>query len=108
MKDITYKFDHIGIPTVNPQANEMYLESVKLYATNPAETKYYVEYLRAEPGCTLAPILLEKTHVSYIVENLDKALEGENVVVPPFQPVPNRRIAFIDVEGCIIELAEEV
>jgi len=26
----------------------------------------------------------------------------------PFNPIPTRRLAFIDVEGCIIELAEEV
>ena len=52
--------------------------------------------------------MLEKPHISYLVENLDEALEGENVIVEPFMPIPTRRLAFIDVEGCIIELAEEV
>jgi hypothetical protein len=42
------------------------------------------------------------------VENLDAALKGENVIIPPFLPIPTRRLAFIDVEGCLIELAENV
>ena len=44
----------------------------------------------------------------FIVENIEEALEGENVLVEPFNPIPTRRVAFIDYEGFLIELAEEV
>ncbi|MEN8249718.1 MAG: hypothetical protein ABFS32_12355 [Bacteroidota bacterium] len=107
-KDITYKFDHIGVPTKNKQEGEIYMAEAKCFLTDPAKTKYFIEYLRPEEGCTYSPIVLEKIHISFLVENLDEALEGENVVIEPFLPVPTRRIAFIDVEGCIIELAEKV
>jgi alpha-acetolactate decarboxylase len=107
-KEITYTFDHIGVPTKNPQDGEFYIEDGKCYATDPTKTKMHIEYLRAEEGCPYPAILLEKPHVSYLVENLDEALKGENVLIEPFQPIPTRRLAFIDVEGCLIELAEEV
>jgi len=106
MKTANYKFDHVSIPvaTDNVQPNETYFPDMKLYCTDPSKTPYNVEYLRPEPGCTFFPILLEKPHLSYIVEDLDAALEGENVVVPPFSPWPGRTIAFIDVNGFIFEL----
>ncbi len=107
-KEITYTFDHIGVPTKNPQDGEFYIEDGKCYATDPSKTKLNIEFLRPEEGCPYPPVLLEKPHVSYLVENLDEALKGENVIIEPFQPIPERRLAFIDVEGCLIELAENV
>ena len=107
MKTGNYKFNHVGVPvaTENVQQNETYFEALKLYATDPSKTEYFIEYLRPEPGCTFFPILLEKPHVSLQVENLEEALKGENVIVPPFSPMPGRTIAFIDVNGFIFELA---
>lgn len=107
-KEITYTFDHIGIPTNNPQEGEFYLEDSKCYCTDPTKTKFQVEYMRPEEGCPFPEILLQKPHISYLVEDLEEAIKGEKVVVEPFQPVPHRRLAFIDVEGCLIELAEEI
>ncbi len=107
-KEITYKFDHIGVPTKESQEGEFYIEDGKCYATDPVKTKFFIEFLRPEDGCPYPPIILEKPHVSFLVENLDEALEGENVVIEPFQPIPTRRLAFIEYGGFLIELAEEI
>ncbi|MCL1896783.1 MAG: hypothetical protein FWG03_09575 [Clostridiales bacterium] len=105
MKTASYKFNHVGVPTDKEQPGEIFFEELQLYATDPAQTEYFIEYLRPAPGCTFFPILLENPHVSLQVENLEEALEGENVIVPPFSPMPGRTIAFIDVNGFIFELA---
>ncbi len=105
MKTANYKFNHVGVPTTKEQPGETYFDNMKLYATDPSTTPYFIEYLRPAEGCTLAPVLLEKPHVSYQVENLEEALKGEKVVVEPFQPMPGLTIAFIEVNGCIFELA---
>jgi len=105
MKTASYKFNHVGVPTDKEQPNEMFFEELQLYATDPAQTEYFIEYLRPAPGCTFFPILLEKPHVSLQVENLEEALKDENVIVPPFSPMPGRTIAFIEVNGFIFELA---
>ncbi len=105
MTACTYKFNHIGVPTNTPQENEVYFEALKLYATDPDKTPFNIEYLRPAEGCTFFPVLLNNPHVSYQVEDLEKALEGQKVVVEPFSPMPGRTIAFIDVNGFIIELS---
>jgi hypothetical protein len=107
-KDMKITFDHIGVPTKNSQDGEFYIEDGKCFATDPTKTKFNIEFLRPEDGCPYPPVILERPHVSYVVENLDEALEGENVLVEPFKPIPTRRLAFIDYEGMLIELAEEV
>ncbi|MDR1133139.1 MAG: hypothetical protein LBL05_03200 [Synergistaceae bacterium] len=107
LKTANYKFNHVGVPiaTDNVQPDEIYFEALQLYATDPDKTEYKIEYLRPAPGCTFFPILLANPHVSYQVDDLEKALEGEKVVVPPFSPMPGRTIAFIEVNGFIFELA---
>jgi hypothetical protein len=105
MKTANYKFNHVGVPTDKEQADEIYFEDMQLYATDPSKTEYCIEYLRPEAGCKFFPILLENPHVSYQVDNLEEALEGEKVVVEPFSPMPGLRIAFIEVNGFIFELA---
>ena len=107
-KDTKLTFDHIGVPTKKSQEGESYLEDGKCYVTDPMNTKFKIEFLRPEDGCPYPPVILERQHISYIVDNLDEALEGENVLVEPFLPIPTRRLAFIDYEGLLIELAEEV
>ena len=105
MKTGNYKFNHVGVPTDKVQENEMYFEDLMLYATDPSTTEYFIEYLRPAPGCTFFPVLLENPHVSLQVENMEEALEGENVIVEPFEVAPGLWIAFIDVNGFIFELA---
>jgi hypothetical protein len=107
MKTANYKFGHVGVPTDKPQEGEQYFAEMKLYCTDPNKTEYNIEYIRPEPGCTFFPILLEKPHVQYMVDDLEEAIKGENVVVPPFAPWPGRMIAFIDVNGFIFELAKD-
>jgi len=107
MKTANYRFDHVAVPTKTPQANETYFEAMKLFCTDPGKTEYNVEYLRPEEGCTFFPVLLENPHVAYHVDCLETAMEGEEVVVPPFDPWPGRTIAFIRVNGFIFELIKD-
>ncbi|MCL2112009.1 MAG: VOC family protein [Clostridiales bacterium] len=107
MKTANYKFEHVAVPTDKEQPGETYFEELKLYCTDPSKTEYFIEYLRPAPGCTFFPVLLENPHVAYKVDNLEEALKGETVVVPPFAPWPGRMIAFVDVNGLIFELIED-
>ena len=107
LKTGSYKFNHVGVPTDKEQPGETFFEDMMLYATDPAETEYFIEYLRPAPGCTFFPFLLENPHVSLQVDDLEEALKGEKVLVEPFSPMPGRMIAFIDVNGFIFELAHD-
>jgi hypothetical protein len=105
MKTDGWTFNHVGLPTDKVQKDEIHFKELGLYATDPAKTEFFIEYLRPEPGCTFFPILLKNPHVSYQVPDLNEALKGLKVVVEPFSPMPGRMIAFVEVDGFIFELA---
>jgi len=46
--------------------------------------------------------------VAFTVENLDAALQGEEVLVRPFDPAPGLRVAFIVKDGAVLELMQNL
>jgi len=100
------EFHHIGIPTTQQQANEIYLESVKLYITDATKSPHRIEWLRAEEGCPFPPVMKTTAHVAYSVDKLEEALAGQNVIYPPFEPLPGIRVAFILDDGAPVEFLE--
>lgn len=89
------EFHHVGIPTRNPQPNEIHLADAKLYVTDANKAENRIEMLRFEPGSPLPEILKTTAHVAYVVDNLEAALAGQRVILPPFVPMPGVRVAFI-------------
>ena len=100
------EFHHIGIPTTQPQANEIYLESIKLFITDASQSPHHIEWTRAEPGCPFPEVLKTTAHVAYTVDNLDEALAGRKIIVEPFFPMEGVRAAFIDDAGAPVEYLE--
>jgi hypothetical protein len=100
------EFHHIGIPTTKKQANEIYLADCKLNITDATQHEHRIEWLRFEKGTTMPPLLQKTAHVAYAVENLDAALAGKTVIVPPFAPMAGLRVAFIDDAGAPVEFLE--
>lgn len=89
------EFHHIGIPTAHPQPDEIYLAEAKLYVTDANKSEHHIEWLRFEPGSPLPEILQRTAHVAYKVDNLEEALAGRTIILPPFSPFPGLRVAFI-------------
>jgi hypothetical protein len=46
------------------------------------------------------------THLAFAVDDLDAALEGKEILIPPNSPSPGVRVAFILDDGAPIELLE--
>ena len=100
------EFHHIGIPTTEQQPDEIYLAESKLYITDANKSEHRIEWLRFEAGSPM-PYLLKKTaHVAYTVENLDEALAGRTILMPPFAPMEGVRVAFIQDGDAPVELLE--
>lgn len=100
------EFHHVGIPTTKPQPNEIYLESVKLFITDATKNPHRIEWIRAEAGCPFPPVMKTTAHVAYTVDKLEDALQGQNVIWPPFEPLPGIRVAFILDDGAPVEFLE--
>ena len=89
------EFHHVGIPTTQPQSNEIYLEDAKLYVTDATKSEHKIEWLRFEADSPMYYLLKETAHVAYTVDDLDAALTGKKVIVEPFVPMDGLRVAFI-------------
>jgi hypothetical protein len=104
-KEQHIEFDHVGVPTTEKQPDEDFVESTRVWVTNPRNHPYCIEYLRFEPDSPCGWELKNRPHVAYKVENLDPLIEGQEIVLEPFfvgNP-PFCRVAFIKKNGLITE-----
>lgn len=99
-------FHHFGVPTTTPQPGETYLEGARVYITDPEASAYRIEFLRFEEGSPMPEDLMKKNHAAYVVDSLEAALEGKQVVIPPFEPMASLRCAFIYDGDALIELMQ--
>jgi len=101
------EFHHIGIPTSRQRENETYLEGGKLYITDAAACPYAIEWLRFEADSPMPEQLKAMAHVAFKVDDLAAAMEGQDVLIEPFEPMPGLRVGFILHDGAPIEFMQE-
>lgn len=100
------EFHHVGYATTKQHPDEIYLEGTKLYITDASKHPHRIEWLRFEEGCPLPELLRKVPHVAFAVEKLEDALQGQNVIVQPFEPLPGVRVAFILDDEAPVEFLE--
>lgn len=100
-------FSHVGIPTTESKVGEVYSADMKLFLTDFSDSEHNIEWLRFDADCEMPKEIQEHAHVAYVVENLDEAVAGKNVILDPCSVSDTLRIAFIvDAEGCPVEFME--
>ena len=100
-------FDHIGMVTTEKKSNENWVEATRVWVTNPKEHPFSIEWLRYAEDSPVTGPLREQAHVSYRVENLDKAAEGMKVLLEPFEVGGFIRVGFYQTEDdAVVELME--
>jgi len=99
-------FDHIGVPTEEKQPEEMYVEATKVWVTNPLRHPQRIEYLRYEPDSPVKGPMREMPHIAFQVDNLDREMEGTEIILGPFNPTDTLRVVFVLKDGAIFEFME--
>jgi hypothetical protein len=103
------EFDHIGIVTMQPQPDESWVEFSQVWVTNPRRHPQRIEYIRPAqmPEIAAADVarwkLWHLPHVAYRVDDLARAIEGQHVILGPFEPADFGSVAFILQDGAVIE-----
>ncbi len=97
------KYHHVGIPTNTPLPKEDYSEKYKLYASGYFQSPYGVEWMKFDPDCPLPDLVKTVPHVAFVVDDLDLALQGKEVLIPPNSPCEGVTVAFIVDHGAPIE-----
>lgn len=106
------QFDHIGIFTTEPQLGESWVESSRVWVTNPRVHPLRIEYLRVADPPEIDPSdvgrwkLWNLPHIAYRVDDLEQAIAGEELILGPFEPGDFGQVAFIHKDGAVVEYLE--
>lgn len=103
---LTLRYHHVGIPTDRPLPREDYSEKCKLTASRYFESPYGVDWMRFDPDGPLPELVKAVPHVAFVVDDLEAALAGQEVLIPPNSPTEGVRVAFIVDHGAPIEFLQ--
>ena len=100
------KYHHLGIPTDTPRDGETYLEQFDTHCTDHETNPYGIQWMRYGTGCTLPETVRTSVHLAFEVEDLEDAIKGKEVIIPPNSPSEGVRVAFILEDGVPVEFLE--
>ncbi len=100
------KYHHLGIPTSLPQWDETYLPEYGVHCAGYETSPYGIEWMRFEPGSPLPELIKTVPHIAFEVDDIEAALEGQDVLIPPNSPSPGIRVAFIVDNGAPVEFLQ--
>lgn len=100
-----YRYHHMGIPTIEVRPNEKYSEAFGMY-TSDVDGDFRIQYHRFTEDSPLHPFIKSIPHIAIQVDNLNEALGGYEILLGPYEPIPNYRVVIINDGGVPVELVE--
>jgi len=101
-----WRYHHLGIPHSSPRDGELHLKKLGVHVCGFETSPYGVEWMRFDTHCQVPEIVRTVPHLAFVVDNLDTALQGKQILIPPNSPSAGVRVAFILDDGAPIELLE--
>ena len=101
-----WRYHHLGVPHSSPRDGERHLDELGVHVCGFETSPYGIEWMRFDAHCQVPEIVKTVPHLAFAVDNLDAALEGKQILIPPNSPSPGVRVAFILDDGAPIELLE--
>lgn len=100
------KFNHIGIPTQERFEGEIDLLHLKMTVSDHENNPYGIQWQRYWDDAPYPDIVKTIPHVAFVVDDLEKELEGKKVIIEPNSPSEGLIVAFVEVNGAPIELMQ--
>ncbi len=101
------RFDHIGVITDERREGETFVDTTRVWVTNPRAHPFHVEYLRFEPDSQVEGPAREQPHVAYRVDDLSAAIAGHELLLGPFTVGGGFcEVAFVHIDGAVIEFMQ--
>ena len=101
-----WRYHHIGIPCTEPRARELHVARLGVHVSGFETSPFGIEWMRYEPHCDVPAIVRTVPHIAFVVDDLDEALKGREILIAPNEPSPGVRVAFILDDGAPIELLQ--
>jgi len=103
--DVKYEFHHVGIPLQDGKTEGVYSEKAGMYTVdNPG--KFRIQWHRFTDDSPIHPLLKTVPHVALKVDNLARAIEGEEIILGPYEPIDGYQVAVINDNGAPVELIQ--
>jgi len=102
----TYRYHHVGIPTAVPFEGMTRLDHLRIACTDHESNPFGIQWMCYDAECAVPPLVREVAHVAFEVDNLELALVGKTVIIPPNSPSPGVLVAFIEEAGAPVELLQ--
>ncbi|AEG59948.1 hypothetical protein [Desulforamulus ruminis] len=102
-------FHHIGIPVDKSKLSKQarYSPLFKMYSEEGINALgLHIEFHAFDEGSSLDKRIQTYPHVAFKTENIDIALENQDVIMPLYEPFAGYRCAMILVNEMLIELIE--
>lgn len=106
MKSDQLRYHHLGIPTNKPLKDEVYLEKLGMYVSGYGKSPHNIEWMRFTEDSPMPALVKEVPHVAFEVDDLEKAIRNEEVLIEPNSPSEGVRVAFIVDNGAPVEFIE--
>jgi hypothetical protein len=101
-----WRYHHVGIPTRTPKSGERYLSQLKIFVSGFDSSPYGIEWMRFEEGCHVSELVRTVPHVAFEVDDLDRAIQGKELLSEVSSPSEGVRVAMIVDNGAPVELLE--
>jgi len=103
---VTYRYHHVGIPTTRPVDGMTRIEHLRIACTDHESNPFGIQWMSYDAECRIPRLVREVAHVAFEVDNLEEALAGKKVIIPPNSPSPGVLVAFIEDNGAPVELLQ--
>jgi hypothetical protein len=101
-----WRYHHLGIPTDVPRPGESYLAQFKMYVSAFETSPCGIQWMRFEPDSPVHTLIKSVPHVAFEVDDLQAAIEGQEILTAPNSPSEGVTVAMIIANGAPVELLE--
>jgi len=100
------RYHHLGLPVSTPLPGMTHWEHLHIWASDHQDNPFGIQFMLYEPECPVPELVRTRPHLAFVVDNLDEALVGKDVLITPNSPSAGVRVAFLVDRGEPIELLE--
>jgi len=83
-----------------------HIEALHIWASDHQDNPYGIQRMVYEEDCPVPELVRARPHLAFVVDDLDEALVGKDVIIAPNSPSTGVRVAFITDRGEPVELME--
>lgn len=98
------KYHHMGVPTEEPLDNGTLIPHLNITVTEHTDNIYGIQLMNFHEDADYPDLVKTKPHLAFEVDDLEEAMDGKKVIIPPNSPSEGLTVAFIEVSGMPVEL----